>query len=110
LPLGSPKARESMHDTIMKVVDKHCSERYLLEVFREPSDATAFIERAAQKLADEAPAIKKEDVYKINVLNVTKMGRRFSYFVTKLAEMLKKDHATSPARSASLIILPNTGK
>jgi hypothetical protein len=66
--------------------------------------------RAAQKLADEAPATKKEDVYKINVLNMTKMGRRFSYFVTKLAEMLKKDHATSPARSASLVILPNTGK
>jgi hypothetical protein len=109
LPSGSPEAREAMHDTVMKVVEKHCSERYLLEAFREPSDATAFIERAAQQLADEAPATKKEDVYKINVLNMTKLGRRHSYFVPKFAEMLKKDHATSPATSASLIILPNTG-
>jgi hypothetical protein len=99
-----------MHDTLVKVVEKHCSERYLLEAFREPSDAIAFIERAAQQLANEPPATKKEDIYKINVLNLTKLGRRHSYFVPKMAEMLKKDHATSPARSASLIILPNTGK
>ncbi len=65
---------------------------------------------AWQALAIEPPVVSKDKVFRVNVVNLTKLGKRHSFYVNSFAATMRTEHATYPEISVSLVFLPNTGK
>lgn len=83
---------------------------YQMEAFESIPDASGFLAKAAQILADVSPPCSAGNLPRVSIWNLPTVGPKFSLSTKQMQAAIATDLSEHPRFSVHIVIMPNTPK